>query len=87
MKEVSNDKTQRVKGTQQRTPSTCSVKKNRDKTDESNMFKEHIFKEIFKSLSGPVGNPESSTAVCRRSPKSKFQIPGLDTVDSSLVSY
>ena len=35
-------------------------------------------------VSGPVGNPESSS-VHKRSPKSKLQIPGLVSVDLSLV--
>ena len=52
------------------------------------MFKENIIKEMFQGcfviVTGPVGNPKSSLNH-RRSPKSKFQIPGFVPVDLSLV--
>ena len=42
-------------------------------------------KSLYKYMSGSVGNPESYW-VYRRSPKPKFQIPGLFLVELSLVS-
>ena len=52
MKEVSNNKTQRVKVTQYDPLYLLSTKKKqvdskRENTDESNMFKENIIKEMF----------------------------------------
>ena len=49
-----------------------------------NLDSDGLSKKCFTIVSGPVGNPES-TSVHRRSPKSKFQTPGLVPVDSSLV--
>ena len=54
MKEVSNNKTQRVKVTQYDPLYLLStqnqVDSKRENMDESNMFKENIIKEVFKSL-------------------------------------
>ena len=76
MKEASNKKTQRAKVTQY---------------DQVDSKRENMFKEkrnvlrVFVIVSGPVGNPESSS-VYRRSPLTRVQIPGFVPVDSSLVN-
>ena len=88
MKEVSSDKTQRVKGTQYDPLYLLSTKKKQGEHGsvqhvQGTHFQRNVLR-VFVTLSGPVGNPESSTAVRRRSPKSITQSPNSKFLGLSL---